>query len=95
MLTTWGGSEYAWGSTTIIGLGVAGVALLAVFVWWERRAAEPILPLALFRSRVFNVANAMGFVIGMAMFGAIIFIPLFLQIVYGASPTARGCGCCR
>ena len=90
LLTTWGGSEYAWGSSTIVGLGVVGVVVLAIFVWWERRAAEPILPLYLFRSPVFSVANAMGFAIGMAMFGAIIFIPLFLQIVYGASPTSSG-----
>jgi EmrB/QacA subfamily drug resistance transporter len=90
LLTTWGGTEYAWGSSTIVGLGIAGVALLAAFIWWEGKAAEPILPLSLFRSRVFTVANAMGFVIGMAMFGAIIFIPLFLQIVYGASPTSSG-----
>jgi EmrB/QacA subfamily drug resistance transporter len=90
LLTTWGGNEYAWRSSTIVELGVAGVALLAVFVWWELRAAEPILPLHLFRSSVFSVANAMGFTIGMAMFGAIIFIPLFLQIVYGVSPTSSG-----
>src|SRR5438477_12026466 len=90
LLTTWGGSQYAWGSTTIFELGIVGVVLLAIFVWWERRAAEPILPLHLFRSPVFSVANAMGFAIGMAMFGAIIFIPLFLQIVYGASPTSSG-----
>jgi EmrB/QacA subfamily drug resistance transporter len=90
LLTTWGGSQYAWGSSTILGLAVAGVVLLAVFVWWETRAAEPILPLGLFRSPVFSVANAMGFTIGMAMFGAIIFIPLFLQIVYGATPTSSG-----
>ena len=64
--------------------------LLATFIWWEGRAAEPIIPLALFRSRVFSVANAMGFTIGMAMFGAIIFIPLYLQLVYGASPTSSG-----
>ena len=90
MLTTWGGSEYAWGSTTIVGLGIAGATLLAAFLWWETRAPEPILPLALFRSSVFSVACAMGFAIGMAMFGAIIFIPLFLQLVYGASPTSSG-----
>jgi hypothetical protein len=65
--------------------------LLTVFVWWEGRAEEPILPLHLFRSPIFSVANAMGFTIGMAMFGAIIFIPLFLQIVYGVSPTSSGC----
>src|SRR5206468_7934228 len=54
------------------------------------KAAEPLLPLSLFRSRVFSVANSMGFTIGMAMFGAIIFIPLYLQLVYGASPTSSG-----
>jgi EmrB/QacA subfamily drug resistance transporter len=90
LLTTWGGSQYAWGSSPIIGLGVASVVLLAAFIWWERRVDDPLLPLGLFRSRVFTVANAMSFTIGMAMFGAIIFIPLFLQIVYGASPTSSG-----
>jgi EmrB/QacA subfamily drug resistance transporter len=90
LLATWGGTEYAWGSREIVGLGIVGVALLAVFVWWERRAAEPILPLQLFRSRIFSVANSMGFTIGMAMFGAIIFIPLFLQIVYGVSAKSSG-----
>jgi EmrB/QacA subfamily drug resistance transporter len=90
MLTTWGGSQYAWGSPTIVGLGIAGVVLLAVFVWWETRVREPILPLSLFRSSVFSISNAMGFTIGMAMFGAIVFIPLYLQLVYGASPTSSG-----
>jgi EmrB/QacA subfamily drug resistance transporter len=90
LLATWGGTEYPWGSSTIIGLGIVGVALLTVFVWWERHAAEPLLPLQLFRSRIFSVANAMGFTIGMAMFGAIIFIPLFLQIVYGVSAQSSG-----
>jgi EmrB/QacA subfamily drug resistance transporter len=90
LLATWGGTEYAWGSNEIIGLGIVGAALLAIFVWWERRATEPILPLQLFHSRIFSVANAMGFTIGMAMFGAIIFIPLFLQIVYGVSAKSSG-----
>jgi EmrB/QacA subfamily drug resistance transporter len=90
LLTTWGGNQYAWGSSTIIGLGVLGVLFLGAFVWQEGRVAEPILPLTLFRSRVFNVASAMGFTIGMAMFGAIVFIPLFLQLVYGATPTSSG-----
>ncbi len=90
LLTTWGGNEYAWGSMTILGLGAAGLVLLALFVARERRAAEPVMPLALFRSGVFRVASAMAFVIGLAMFGAIVFIPLFLQLVYGASPTSSG-----
>jgi EmrB/QacA subfamily drug resistance transporter len=90
LLTSWGGSQYAWGSPTIVALGIAGAALLAAFVWQERRAAEPIMPLALFRSSIFNVASAMGATIGMAMFGSIIFLPLFLQLVYDASPTGSG-----
>jgi EmrB/QacA subfamily drug resistance transporter len=90
LVTTWGGNEYRWGSGTILGLAVVGVVLLAAFVWQERRAGEPLIPLHLFESRVFNVASAMGFTIGMAMFGAIVFIPLYLQLVYGASPTSSG-----
>ena len=90
LVTTWGGVTYAWSSATIVGLALAGVALLVAFVWQERRAAEPVLPLTLFRSSVFSVASAMGFSIGMAMFGAIVFIPLYLQLVYGASPTSSG-----
>jgi len=90
LVTTWGGTEYAWGSAVIIGLAIAGIVLLAAFVWQERRAAEPIIPLGLFRSGVFRVASALGFLVGLAMFGAIIFIPLFLQLVYGVSPTSSG-----
>jgi EmrB/QacA subfamily drug resistance transporter len=90
LVATWGGNEYAWGSSTIVGLAVAGVALLATFIWWERRATEPVIPLDLFRSRVFDVSSGMGFMVGFAMFGAIIFIPLFLQLVYGSTPTGSG-----
>jgi EmrB/QacA subfamily drug resistance transporter len=90
LVTTWGGSEYAWGSPVIVGLAVGGVALVGAFIWQERRAAEPIIPLTLFRSSVFRVATALGFFIGLAMFGAIIFIPLFLQLVYGVTPTSSG-----
>jgi EmrB/QacA subfamily drug resistance transporter len=90
LLTTWGGNEYPWGSAPIVALGIGGAALLTLFVWQERRALEPVVPLSLFRSPVFNVASAMGFAIGMSMFGAIVFLPLFLQLVYGASPTSSG-----
>jgi EmrB/QacA subfamily drug resistance transporter len=90
LMTTWGGNQYAWGSATILGLGVGGLLLLLAFVWQERRAPEPLMPGQLFRSPVFSVASAMGFAIGMAMFGAIIFIPFFLQIVFGATPTSSG-----
>jgi MFS family permease len=90
LVTTWGGNAYAWGSAVIVGLGAAGAALLAAFIWQERRAAEPVVPLRLFGSSVFRVASGLGFFIGLAMFGAIIFIPLFLQLVYGVSPTSSG-----
>ena len=90
LLTSWGGVEYGWGSATIVGLGVLGAVLLAAFLWQERRAQEPIVPLTLFRSRIFNLASGMGATIGMAMFGAIVFIPLYLQLVYGSSATKSG-----
>ncbi|MEA2297507.1 MAG: hypothetical protein QOF77_443 [Solirubrobacteraceae bacterium] len=90
LLTTWGGDLYAWASPTIIGLAAAGLLLLGAFVWQERRAPEPVLPLRLFRSPVFSVASVLAFLIGLAMFGAIVFLPLYLQTVYGASPTSSG-----
>jgi EmrB/QacA subfamily drug resistance transporter len=90
LVTTWGGNQYAWDSSMIVSLAIAGVVALALFVWQERRAPEPLMPPQLFRSNVFTVASAMGFTIGMAMFGAIIFIPFFLQIVFGATPTSSG-----
>ncbi|MEZ0092221.1 MDR family MFS transporter [Streptacidiphilus sp. EB129] len=90
LLTTWGGSTYGWGSTPILGLAAAAAVLTGLFVLVERRAAEPVLPLALFRNPVFSVANAIGFLIGAVMFGVIIYIPLYLQTVHGASPTSSG-----
>src|SRR5262249_31977944 len=90
LVTTWGGNEYRWGSGTILELALAGVLLLIAFIFQERRAPEPIIPLQLFRLSVFSVASGLRFVIGLAMFGAIIFIPLFLQLVYGVSPTSSG-----
>lgn len=90
LLTTWGGSQYPWGSPQIIGLGVAGVALLILFVLVERRSAEPMVPLHLFRNSVFSVSSAIGFIVGFGMFGAIIFLPQYFQIVRGLSPTISG-----
>ncbi len=90
LVTVWGGTEYPWGSATIVGLAVAGVALLAVFVTHERRAREPVLPLRLFRDPIFTVSNGASFIVGLAMFGVIIFVPLYLQVVNGASPTRSG-----
>ncbi|ROT33996.1 MDR family MFS transporter [Micromonospora sp. HM5-17] len=87
---SWGGTEYAWGSGVIVGLFVAGAVLAVLFLVQEARVAEPILPLTLFRRPTFALANAAGFVLGLVMFGSIIFIPLYLQIVKGASPTDSG-----
>ena len=87
---SWGGNQYAWGSGVIIGLFVAGAVLGVLFVLQEARVPEPILPLRLFRSATFALANSAGFVLGLVMFGSIIFIPLYLQIVKGASPTRSG-----
>lgn len=90
LLTTWGGTTYPWASPEIIGLGVAAVLLLIVFVFVERRAAEPVLPLRLFRNRVFALSTVIGFIVGFALFGGVTFLPLFLQVVNGVSPTASG-----
>jgi EmrB/QacA subfamily drug resistance transporter len=90
LLTTWAGAQYAWGSSQIIGLGLLGIALLVAFCIVETKAAEPIIPLKLFRGRTFSAASAVGFIIGFSMFGAIVYIPLYLQTVHAASPTASG-----
>ena len=90
LLTTWGGTQYAWRSSTIVGLGVAAVVLLVAFLLVERRAAEPIIPLELFRNSTFDVSSAVSFIIGFAMFGVISFLPLYLQLVTGASATNSG-----
>ena len=90
LLTTWAGTQYAWGSPTIIGLGLLGVALIVAFCIVETKATEPIIPLKLFRNRTFSAASGVGFIVGFSMFGAIVYIPLYLQTVHGASPTASG-----
>jgi EmrB/QacA subfamily drug resistance transporter len=84
------GGDAGWTSPQIIGLLGGGVVLSGTFIWWESHAAEPILPLRLFRNRIFSVSSGIGFSIGFAMFGAIVFLPLYLQIVRGVSPTQSG-----
>ncbi|HEX5365396.1 MAG TPA: MDR family MFS transporter [Acidimicrobiales bacterium] len=86
----WGGREYEWGSPTIIGLAAVGAVMTVMFLWRESRAEEPIVPLRLFRNDVFSVASGASFIIGAAMFGAIIFMPQYMQIVRGHSPTESG-----
>jgi EmrB/QacA subfamily drug resistance transporter len=90
LFATFGGSEYAWGSVQIIGLGVIAVAATAGFLLTETRAAEPILPLHVFRNRNFSVTMALTFLTGLAMFGAMTFLPLYQQTVQGASAVVSG-----
>ena len=90
LLTSLGGTTYAWASAPIYLLGAAGVVLLAAFVFIERRASEPELPLNLFANRTFSMTSLVGFIVGFAMFGCITFLPLFFQVVRGASPTGSG-----
>ena len=90
LLATWGGTEYPWASTQIIGLGLLTVAATIGFCVTETRAAEPMLPLHVFRNRNFSVTMALTFLTGLAMFGALTFLPLYQQTVQGASPTISG-----
>ncbi len=90
LITTWGGGQYAWGSWPILSLAVTAAVTLVLFAFVERRVAEPILSLDLFRNRNFTLVSAIGFLLGFAMFGAINFLPLFQQTVQGSSATNSG-----
>ena len=90
LFTSLGGTTYAWGSPEALTMLVVGIVTLVAFPFAERRAVEPILPLELFRNRVFVVTSAVGFIVGLALFGAITYLPLYLQVVKGHSPTSSG-----
>ncbi|MER7037416.1 MULTISPECIES: MDR family MFS transporter [Streptomyces] len=90
LVASLGGTTWDWGSAQIIGLAVLAVVLLIAFVAVERRAAEPVLPLKLFRIRTFSLVAVISFVIGFAMFGAMTYLPTFLQVVHGITPTMSG-----
>ncbi|MFE7140776.1 MFS transporter [Streptomyces sp. NPDC057644] len=90
LVTSWGGTEYAWGSRTILGLAAGALVSTVLFVAVEHRAAEPIIPLRLFRDSVFNVTGLIGAVVGVALFGAASYLPTYLQMVDGVSATESG-----
>ena len=90
LVASLGGTTWAWGSAQIIGLAVLAVVLLVAFVAVERRAVEPVLPLKLFRIRTFSLVAVISFIVGFAMFGAMTYLPTFLQVVHGISPTMSG-----
>ncbi|UXX93206.1 MFS transporter [Streptomyces sp. AD2-2] len=90
LVASLGGTTWGWTSPQIIGLAVLGVVLIVAFVAVERRAAEPVLPLKLFRVRTFTLAAVISFIVGFAMFGAMTYLPTFLQVVQGITPTMSG-----
>ncbi|MGW3205329.1 DHA2 family efflux MFS transporter permease subunit [Streptomyces sp. NPDC001135] len=90
LVASLGGTTWAWGSAQIIGLAGLGLLLAVAFVVAERRAAEPVLPLKLFGIRTFTLAAVISFIVGFAMFGAMTYLPTFLQVVHGISPTLSG-----
>ncbi len=90
LVASLGGTTWDWGSPQIIGLAVLGAVLLVWFVYVEGRAAEPVLPLKLFRIRTFTLVSVISFVVGFAMFGAMTYLPTFLQVVQGVTPTMSG-----
>jgi EmrB/QacA subfamily drug resistance transporter len=90
LIVSWGGSQYGWGSPEMLALIAGAVALLIAFLGRERSAAEPVLPLRLFGDRVFTVVAAAAFVATLSLFAAIVFLPVFLQLVTGASATQSG-----
>ncbi|MEO6799436.1 MAG: MDR family MFS transporter [Rhodanobacter sp.] len=90
LFTSLGGHTLAWSSPEILGLIAVSVATLAGFLFVEHRAVEPILPLHLFRNRIFAVSCAVGFIVGLALFGSVTYMPLYLQVVKGVSPSLAG-----
>jgi EmrB/QacA subfamily drug resistance transporter len=90
LVTSLGGTTWAWGSAQVVLISVCGLALLALFLFAERGAREPVLPLALVRDRVFAVAGGLSLIVGFALFGSVTFLPLYFQTVDAASPTGAG-----
>ena len=90
LMVSLGGTTYPWASVEIIGLGALTVVALVVFVVIERRTAEPVLPPRLFTNQVFTSAGVVALLLGFAMFGTITFLPLYFQVIKGASPTVSG-----
>ena len=90
LVTEWGGDRYSWTSSQIIGLLLSGLVLLALFVWCERRAADPVIPPRLFKIPTFRISSSAATIFGMLMFGSILFVPVYFQIVRGDNATNAG-----
>jgi len=90
LIASLGGTTWAWNSIEVWGCGIGAVVLIGLFIVVEKRVDEPVLPLRLFRNPVFNICSGMGFVVGLCMFGSLSYIPLYMQVVNGNSPTTSG-----
>jgi EmrB/QacA subfamily drug resistance transporter len=90
LVTSLGGTTWAWGSAEVVIIGALGIALLGAFLFAESRATEPVLPLGLLRNPVFAVSGALSMIVGFALFGSVTFLPLYFQTVDAASPTGSG-----
>ncbi|HET7630556.1 MAG TPA: MDR family MFS transporter, partial [Candidatus Saccharimonadales bacterium] len=90
LVSVWAGIEYTWGSWQIISLITTAIVFGGLFIWRERRSPEPIIPLSLFKNDIMSVSTVLSFITGLAMFAAILYIPMYQQIVRGLSPTESG-----
>ncbi|HXW39299.1 MAG TPA: MDR family MFS transporter [Acidimicrobiales bacterium] len=90
LVMVWGGIQYAWTSPTIVGLAVVAAVFIGAFVFWERRASEPLLPPSLFRLGIFRVSSTVSFLLSVVMYGSVIYLPVYLQLVDGVSATISG-----
>ncbi len=90
LVASLGGTTWAWGSTQTVLVAVLGAALIVIFLVVERKAAEPVLPIAVLRDKVFRVAGPLSLIVGFALFGSVTFLPLFFQTVFHSSPTGAG-----
>jgi EmrB/QacA subfamily drug resistance transporter len=90
LVTVWGGATYSWSSAPVLGLLAAAVVLTGLFVLRQRSAPEPLVPLHLFRNPDVSLSMVITFIVGVAMFGAFVFLPIYLQVVRGYAPTVAG-----
>ncbi|MFD1678114.1 MDR family MFS transporter [Alicyclobacillus fodiniaquatilis] len=87
---TWAGTKYAWGSPIELTMFIGGAIVLALFVLWERKAADPLLAPALFKNRIFSTSLILGVLVGMTMYGSLMFLPIYVQGVIGLSAQSSG-----
>ncbi|MFI0258565.1 MFS transporter [Streptomyces sp. NPDC017056] len=90
LVTEWGGRDYGWGSPVILGLAAGAVALLGLFLWRQATAAEPLLPLSMFRNHTLRTGFAVQGLVGVALMGSMVYVIVYLQLARGIAPAAAG-----